>query len=272
MPTYDDDLRLAHVLANAVEPITMGYFRAANLQVSAKPDLSPVTDADVTVEETIRSQLKRSRRSDAMLGEEQGIEGAGSRLWIIDPIDGTKNFVRGVPVWATLIALVVDNMPVVGLVAAPALGRRWWAKLGTGAWSYRNPSGTKRIGVSGVSSLSDASLSLGDWRDWSSIDRREEMLDLLDVVWQVRGYGDFWSHVLVAEGACDIAPEPKLEVYDIAALAPIVVEAGGRFTGLDGRDGPWSGNAVSTNKLLHDEVLARIGTKHRPVEGATHIE
>ncbi|TWE09444.1 histidinol-phosphatase [Rudaeicoccus suwonensis] len=264
MPSYDDDLRLAHVLADTVEPLTMGRFRATDLHVDTKPDLTPVTDADTSTEEAIRAQLKRARPRDAVLGEEQGTEGNSERLWVIDPIDGTKNFVRGVPVWATLIALVVADTPVLGLVAAPALGRRWWAGRGTGAWSGRNLSGAKAIHVSGVSQLADASLSLGDWRDWAEIDRREQMLGLLDSVWRVRGYGDFWSHMLVAEGACDVAPEPSLEVYDMAALAPIVTEAGGRFTGLDGRDGPWSGNALSSNGLLHDEVLARLAAPARP--------
>ncbi|NNG39236.1 histidinol phosphatase [Flexivirga sp. ID2601S] len=259
MPTYDDDLRLAHVLADAVEPITMARFRAEDLQVSAKPDLTPVTDADVTVEETIRSQLHRSRPRDAMLGEEQGLQGGGPRQWVVDPIDGTKNFVRGVPVWATLIALVDDGVPVVGLVAAPALGRRWWAGIGTGAWTGRSLSGAKRVAVSGVSKLSDASASIAGWSTWAQLGRRDGLIDLLDECWRVRGYGDFWGHMLVAEGAVDFAPEPELELYDMAALAPIVTEAGGRFTGLDGRDGPWSGNALSSNGLLHDEVLARIG-------------
>ncbi|WP_265445035.1 inositol monophosphatase family protein [Flexivirga meconopsidis] len=259
MPTYDDDLRLAHVLADAVEPITMDRFRAEDLQVSAKPDLTPVTDADVAVEETIRSQLRRSRPRDAMLGEEQGLQGSGPRQWVVDPIDGTKNFVRGVPVWATLIALVDDGVPVVGLVAAPALGRRWWAGIGTGAWSGRSLSGAKRIAVSGVSKLSDASASIAGWSTWGELGRRAALVELLDECWRVRGYGDFWGHMLVAEGAVDFAPEPELELYDMAALAPIVTEAGGRFTGLDGADGPWSGNALSSNGLLHDQVLARLG-------------
>jgi len=259
MPTYDDDLRLAHVLADAVEPTSTSRFRAEDLQVTAKPDLTPVTDADLAVEDIIRSQLKRARPRDSVQGEEHGTEGNSARRWIIDPIDGTKNFVRGVPVWATLIALVDDGLPVVGLVAAPALGRRWWAGLGTGAWSGRSLSGAKRIGVSGVSQLSDASASFSGWRTWADLGRRDGLTELMDEVWRVRSYGDFWSHMLVAEGAIDFAPEPELEVYDMAALAPIVTEAGGRFTGLDGKDGPWSGNALSSNGLLHDEVLARIG-------------
>lgn len=268
MPTYDDDLRLAHVLADAVEPTSTSRFRAEDLHVTAKPDLTPVTDADIAVEEVLRSQLKRARPRDAVQGEEQGLEGKGPRRWIVDPIDGTKNFVRGVPVWATLIALVDDGVPVVGLVAAPALGRRWWAGLGTGAWTGRSLSGAKRIAVSGVSKLSDASTSVAGWRTWADLDRRDALVDLMDEVWRVRSYGDFWAHMLVAEGAIDFAPEPELAVHDMAALAPIVTEAGGRFTGLDGKDGPWSGNALSSNGLLHDEVLRRIGDK-TPTETST---
>lgn len=259
MPTYDDDLRLAHVLADAVEPTSTSRFRAEDLHVTAKPDLTPVTDADITVEEILRGQLKRARPRDAVQGEEQGLQGKGPRRWIVDPIDGTKNFVRGVPVWATLIALVDDGVPVVGMVAAPALGRRWWAGLGTGAWTGRSLSGAKRIAVSGVSKLSDASTSVAGWRTWAELERRDALVDLMDEVWRVRSYGDFWAHMLVAEGAIDFAPEPELAVHDMAALAPIVTEAGGRFTGLDGKDGPWSGNALSSNGLLHDEVLRRLG-------------
>lgn len=264
MPTYDDDLRLAHVLADAVEPTSTSRFRAEDLHVTAKPDLTPVTDADIAVEEILRGQLKRARPRDAVQGEEQGTEGSGPRRWIVDPIDGTKNFVRGVPVWATLIALVEDDLPVVGLVAAPALGRRWWAGLGTGAWTGRSLSGAKHIGVSGVSKISDASTSVAGWRTWDELGRRDALVELMDDVWRVRSYGDFWAHMLVAEGAIDFAPEPELAIHDMAALAPIVTEAGGRFTGLDGKDGPWSGNALSSNGILHDEVLRRIGNQSSP--------
>lgn len=270
MPTYDDDLRLAHVLADAVEPTSTSRFRADDLHVTAKPDLTPVTDADIAVEEIIRGQLKRARPRDAVQGEEQGTEGSGPRRWIIDPIDGTKNFVRGVPVWATLIALVEGDLPVVGLVAAPALGRRWWAGLGTGAWTGRSLSGAKRIAVSGVSKVSDASTSVAGWRTWDDLDRRDAIVELMDDVWRVRSYGDFWAHMLVAEGAIDFAPEPELAVHDMAALAPIVTEAGGRFTGLDGKDGPWSGNALSSNGLLHDEVLRRIGDSAESTSAESH--
>jgi len=258
--SFDDDLRLAHVLADAVERVTMARFRAEDLDVETKPDQTPVTDADRAAEELIRHHLGRTRPRDAVEGEEFGTTGHGPRRWLLDPIDGTKNYVRGVPVWATLIALVDGDEPVVGLVAAPALQRRWWAAKGSGAYAGRSLSAARRLSVSQVGQLSDASLSYSSLRGWRAVDRYDALLDLLDQCARTRGYGDFWSYMLLAEGAVDIAAEPQLNSYDMAALVPVVTEAGGRFTGLDGRDGCWSGNAVATNGLLHETVLARIGT------------
>ena len=236
----------------------MSRFRADDLVVESKPDLSLVCDADRAAEELVRGQLKRTRPRDAVAGEEFDTTGHGPRRWVIDPIDGTHNFVRGVPVWATLIGLVDNGSPVLGLVAAPALQRRWWAALGSGAWSGRSLSAARRINVSKVSSLADASLSYSSVSSWHKVGRRKGFLSLADDCWRSRAYGDFWSYMLVAEGACDVAAEPELEVYDMAALVPIVTEAGGRFTSLEGVDGCWGGNAVATNGLLHDEVLARL--------------
>jgi histidinol-phosphatase len=227
--------------------------------VDTKPDLSLVSDADRDAEELIRAQLRRTRPRDAVTGEELPPTGSGARQWVVDPIDGTHNFVRGVPVWGTLIALVDDGRPVLGLVAAPALGRRWWATLGSGAWAGRSLTSARRIRVSGVSRLEDASISCSSWTSWAAVDRQDEVLDLARACWRERAYGDFWSYMLLAEGAVDIAAEPELEPYDMAALVPVVTEAGGRFTSLAGIDGPWGGNAVATNGILHDEVLARIG-------------
>jgi histidinol-phosphatase len=261
--TYDDDLRLAHVLADAVERITMTRFRAEDLVVEAKPDLTLVSDADKAAEELIRGQLRRTRPRDAVEGEEFETTGHGPRRWVIDPIDGTHNFVRRVPAWATLISLVDNETPVLGLVAAPGLGRRWWAATGSGAWSGRSLTAAKRIHVSRVSKLGDASLSYSSVGSWRKVGRREEFLALADDCWRTRAFGDFWSYMLVAEGAVDIAAEPELAVHDMAALVPIVLEAGGRFTSLAGKDGPWGGNAVATNGILHDEVLERIGTDTR---------
>lgn len=256
---YDDDLRLAHVLADAVERITLARFRAADLRVETKPDLTLVSDADRDAEELIRGQLARTRPRDAVIGEELPPTGSSRREWVIDPIDGTHSFIRGVPVWGTLIGLIDDGEPVIGLVAAPALGRRWWAASGSGAWAGRSLTSAKRITVSGVSRLADASLSLSSMGSWEKVGRQEAVLDLARSCWRERGYGDFWSYMLLAEGAVDIAAEPELSLHDMVALVPIVTEAGGRFTSLAGADGPFGGNAVATNGLLHDEVLNRIG-------------
>ena len=257
--TYDDDLRLAHVLADAAERVTLPRFRAQDLVVEAKPDLTLVSDADRSAEEVIRGQLGRTRPRDAVIGEEFASTGHAQRRWIIDPIDGTHNYVRGVPVWATLIALVDGDEPVVGLVAAPALGRRWWAAHGSGAWAGRSLTSASRLHVSQVSALSDASISLASVASWDALGRTDAVLDLARSCWRERGFGDFWSYMLLAEGSVDIAAEPELNLYDMAALVPIVTEAGGRFTSLAGQDGPFGGNAVATNGLLHDEVLDRIG-------------
>lgn len=260
MPDYNDDLRLAHVLADSVERITVARYQAEDLRVETKPDLTPVSDADRDAENLIRSQLRRARSRDAVQGEEGGVTGHGRRRWIVDPIDGTKNYVRGVPVWASLLALVEDDEVVVGLVAAPALNRRWWAAKGTGAWMGRSLANAKRLAVSSVTSVDNASLAYSSLSGWRDIDRYAQFLSLTDRCWRTRGYGDFWSYMLLAEGGVDIACEPELAEHDMAALVPIVTEAGGRFTSLDGREGPWGGNAVATNGLIHDEVLQLIGT------------
>ncbi|RZU61703.1 histidinol-phosphatase [Zhihengliuella halotolerans] len=254
--TYNDDLRLAHVMADSVDSLTMGRFKALDLAIDTKPDLTPVTDADRSAEEAIRGQLRRSRPRDAILGEEFGSTGHGPRRWIIDPIDGTKNFVRGVPVWATLIALVDEGRPVVGLVSAPALGRRWWAAEDMGAYAGKSMSRASRLSVSRVGSLADASMSYSSLTGWKERGQLDGMLDLHDKVWRTRAYGDFWSYCLLAEGSVDIATEPELGLHDMAALVPIVQEAGGRFTSLDGEDGCFGGNALATNSLLHDETLS----------------
>jgi histidinol-phosphatase len=252
---YEDDLRLAHVIADMVDSLTMSRFQASDLRVETKPDLTPVTDADKAAEELVRAQLRRSRTRDAVVGEEFEATGHGARRWVVDPIDGTKNFVRGVPVWATLLALVDDGQAVVGVVSAPALQRRWWAAMGTGAWSGRSLSSARRLQVSAVSSLRDASLSYSEIGEWERAGRGEAFLGLTRKVWRTRAYGDFWSYMLVAEGAADIAAEPELAVHDMAALAPVIVEAGGRFTSLEGVDGPFGRSAVATNGELHETVL-----------------
>jgi histidinol-phosphatase len=226
----------------------------------SKPDLTPVTDADQGVEEAIRRTLSRVRSRDAVLGEEQGSTGHSQRRWVIDPIDGTKNFVRGVPVWATLIALVVEDEVVLSVVSAPQLQRRWWASVGNGAWTGRSLLKATRCQVSDVRRLEDASFAYSSLHGWEERDRLDDFLSLMRRCWRTRAYGDFWSYMLIAEGAVDLAAEPELHLYDMAALDIIVREAGGRFTSLDGTDGPFGGNALASNGHLHDAALSFLGT------------
>lgn len=257
-----DDLSLAHVLADAADRISMARFRALDLRVETKPDLTPVTDADSSVEESIRASLARARPRDSVLGEEFGASDAGdwrgNRQWIVDPIDGTKNFVRGVPIWATLIALFAGGRPVVGLVSAPALGRRWWAALGHGAYAGRNATHASRIGVSGVKSLSDASFCYSSLTGWEQRGKLDGMLSLTRRCWRSRAYGDFYGYMLLAEGAVDAVVEPELSLWDVAALIPIVTEAGGSFTDLAGTPAPGDGSAVASNGPLHGELLTTL--------------
>ncbi|MGI8696723.1 MAG: histidinol-phosphatase [Mycobacteriales bacterium] len=255
---YADDLALAHVLADDADATSMSRFKALDLRVRQKPDMTPVTDADTAVEDAMRSTLQRARRRDAILGEEMGRSGAGSRCWVIDPIDGTKNFIRGVPVWATLVALMDGDDVVAGVVSAPALGRRWWAARGTGAFTGRSLSAAIPCNVSTVSTLSDASVSYSSLRGWRERGLQDAFVGLLDEAWRSRAYGDFWSYTMVAEGVVDVACEPAVSVWDLAPLAVIVEEAGGRFTDLDGAAGPIGGSAVATNRVLHDDVLATL--------------
>jgi histidinol-phosphatase len=275
-----DDLALAHALADLADAISLDRYQAQDLVITTKPDNTPVTDADRAVETAIREALATHRQTDGLVGEEFGSDkGISGRYWVIDPIDGTKNFMRGVPTWATLIALVeVDSSGVeevvVGIASAPALARRWSAAKGHGAFVRFNGgnsdaslnelaedefdgsvqgSNEKKISVSKVASLSDASISYSDFVGWE--DRLEPFQKMLANAWRTRGIGDFWSHMLVAEGAVDIAIEPSLALWDMAALDIIVREAGGSFTNTAGHDGPFGGSGVSTNGLLHNAVI-----------------
>jgi histidinol-phosphatase len=277
-----DDLALAHALADLADAITLDRYQSQDLVITTKPDNTPVTDADRAVETAIREALGTHRSGDGLVGEEFGSnKGSSGRYWVIDPIDGTKNFMRGVPTWATLIALVqVDasgnEEVVVGIASAPALARRWAAAKGQGA-TVRFNAGTddftdtdadkdfesfslavneKKISVSKVSALSDASISYSDFVGWG--DRLEPFQKMLAGAWRTRGIGDFWSHMLVAEGAVDVAVEPSLVVWDMAALDIIVREAGGVFTNTAGQNGPFGGSGVSTNGILHNEVINRL--------------
>lgn len=288
------DLALAHRLADIADAISLERYQSIDLIVETKPDATPVTDADRAVEEAIRSLLRQERPEDLIIGEEFGgvelLESAkpGSRFWVIDPIDGTKNFLRGIPTWATLIAMgrVSDSSKAtdrsfetkkieIGIASAPALGRRWWAERGQGAFVTENfapaspllatssetkRTATRRISVSKVSDLADASLSYSDLIGWGA--RREGFLALLDRLWRTRALGDFLSHMLVAEGAVDLAAEPSLALWDMAPLALIVEEAGGRFSSLEGINGPFGGSGVSSNGRLHDRLLSSLETRN----------
>ena len=259
MSNYADDLALALKLADAADAITLERFEAADLSVESKPDMTPVSDADLAVEQAMRAELAAARPADAVLGEEFGGEALfEGRQWVIDPIDGTKNFVRGVPVWATLIALLVDGVPVTGVISAPALARRWYASEGAGAWRTFNGGGLKRLNVSKVGTLADASLSFSSLAGWQERGLRGNFIAMTEKTWRLRGYGDFLSYCLVAEGAVDIAAEPEVSLWDLAALSVLVTEAGGSFTSLDGTQGPHGGDAVATNGALHDAVLREI--------------
>lgn len=253
-----DDLRLAHLLADDADSITMNRFKSLDLHVMTKPDLTPVTDADTEVEEVIRRTLGRARPRDAVHGEELDDTGWGPRRWVIDPIDGTKNFVRGVPVWASLISLMVEEEVVVGVVSAPALGRRWWASLGNGAYTGKSLMSASPCHVSDVARIADASLSYSSIGGWVEHGQGQEFVDLLRACWRTRAYGDFWSYMLLAEGAVDIACEPELALHDMAACSIVVTEAGGKFTDLDGTSGPNGEGAYATNGRLHDAVLDQL--------------
>ncbi len=250
------DLALALTLADTADVITLDRAGAADLRIEAKPDRTPVTDADLTVEDAIRVVLRAQRPRDAVVGEERGGPSAeAGRAWLLDPIDGTKNFLRGVPVWATLIALVENGTPTVGVISAPALRRRWWAATEAGAHT-RDPDGTIRpITVSGVGDLADAYLSTTDLGSWTRHRSRESYLSLVDATWESRAFGDFWQHCLVAEGAIDLATEPVVNPWDVAAVQVLVQQAGGRFTDLDGVARYDGGTALSSNGLLHDAAL-----------------
>jgi histidinol-phosphatase len=263
--SHGDDLALAHRLADAADLITLARYQSIDLTVTTKPDNTPVTDADQSAESAIRALLQEERPEDGIVGEEFGTEGLEkNRYWVVDPIDGTKNFLRGVPTWATLIALVEkrsdgSEVVVTGVVSAPALYRRWYARAGGGAFVMVNKDAPKRISVSAVKNIEDASISYSDLIGWDK--RLDSFQNLLQSAWRTRAHGDFWSHMLVAEGAVDIATEPSLALWDMAALDIIVREAGGRFTNLDGKDGSHGGNALSTNGALHDYVIQSLRFK-----------
>lgn len=274
---YSAELAFALTLADRADAISLSRYHALDLVITTKPDNTPVTDADKAVERAIIDAIAAEYPTDGVVGEEFGTSGSKDRYWIIDPIDGTKNFLRGVPTWATLIALVENEKVVVSVVSSPALYRRWYATEGGGAFVVEGSVGaassgsvvstsaenalnaadtqllSRKLSVSKVSAISDASIAYSDFQGWGA--RRSAFEKLLDSAWRSRGMGDFWSHMLVAEGAVDVAIEPSLALWDMAALDLIVHEAGGRFSSLDGVDGPFGPNAISSNGALHEAIL-----------------
>jgi len=256
---YKADLELALQLADIADGISLERFYSQDLVVETKPDATPVTDADRSVEAALKEVLKTERPEDSLIGEEYGstgdnLHGKGSRTWIIDPIDGTANFMRGVPVWATLIALAVDGKPVVGVVSAPAMGRRWWAAPGVGAHTKHIDGRTAELQVSKISDLEHASLSYNSLKLWDEIGMLDSLMQLTRKVWRTRAYGDFWAYMLLAEGTLEITSEHNLAIYDIAALVPIVEQAGGRITDLHGELTTSSSSVLATNSVLHSTV------------------
>ncbi|MEY4078718.1 MAG: hypothetical protein RIS80_487 [Actinomycetota bacterium] len=252
MSDFASDLELALRLADVADSISFDRFRAQDLVVETKPDASPVTDADRAVELALKQVLADERPNDALIGEEFGNTGSGHRTWIIDPIDGTANFMRGVPVWASLIALAVDGKPVVSVVSAPALGRRWWAAPEAGAHTRDVDGSVRAIKVSGVSDLEHASLSYNNLQLWDRAGMLEPLIELSRKIWRTRAYGDFWSYMLLAEGTLEIVAEHDLRIYDIAALVPIVEQAGGMFSAIDGELTPDTSSVLATNGQLHE--------------------
>jgi histidinol-phosphatase len=256
------DLDLALRLADAADAITMPRFRAFDLRIERKPDRSPVTDADLAAEDALRALIGAERPDDVVAGEERGGSYADTeRAWILDPIDGTKNFSRGFGVWGSLIALTVRGEAVLGVASAPALGRRWWVALGAGAWTSGGPGAApRRIEVSGIRELADAYLSTTDFRLFERQGHGTRYLDLAAACWETRAFGDFWQYCLVAEGVCDVAVDPIANPWDLAAVLPIVTEAGGSFTDLAGAARFDGGDGLASNGRLHAAALAIVGT------------
>lgn len=260
-----DDLALALSLADAADHISMARFDAADLDVSVKADASHVTEADLAVERALRDLLATQRPDDSILGEEFGNDaGTGAeaaephRQWIIDPIDGTANYLKGIPMWTTLIALAIDGVPRVGVASQPAIGRRWWAATGRGAWTNTPDGGDRALRVSTVDHIDQASASFQSIAQWDEVGRTDDVVRLSRAVWRDRGYGDAWPYMLLAEGRLEFVAEFGVKEYDIAALVPIIIEAGGTFTDIDGIETLSSRSSLATNGVLHDAFLALI--------------
>lgn len=259
--SFDDDLRLAHVLADSVERTALESFGAPDQEVTVAGDGTLTTSAATRLEELLRHQLQRTRPRDRVEGRLLETTGHGDRRWVIDALDGGTNYVRGVPVWATLISLVVEDEPVLGLIAAPALARRWWAGHGSGAWTGRTLARAKQVGVSDTAVLEHASGSADDIASWLFGPHGQGFAQLTDRIWRTRAFGDFWSHALAAEGAVDVSLGIYMDRFQLSTIGALVREAGGRITDpwgapVTGPEARATTPAVVTNGLLHDEVLA----------------
>lgn len=262
--SLSDDLALALRLADAADRVAMARFDAGDLRIDTKPDRTHVTEADLATERAIREILDAERPGDAILGEEYGTTGDTARRWVIDPIDGTHNYMRGIPVWATLIALTVDGVPQVGVVSQPALGRRWWAATGHGAWTNGRDGDDRRIHVSGINDIAQSSISFQSIEQWDDVDLLPTLERLARAVWRDRGYGDALPYMWLAEGRLELVAEFGVKEYDIAAIAPIVREAGGRFSAFDGSDRLDAESSLATNGVLHDTFLTFLHTEDTP--------
>ncbi|MFT4135213.1 inositol monophosphatase family protein [Microbacterium sp.] len=266
-PTVDEDLNaeldLALRLADAADAVSMARFDAPDLHIRTKPDATHVTEADLATERAIRAVLEAERPGDGVFGEEYGATGNLARQWIIDPIDGTANYLKGIPMWTTLIALAIDGVPRVGVASQPAIGRRWWAATGLGAWTNTPGGAPRRLHVSAVARLDEASVSFQSIAQWDESGHTDALLRLSRAVWRDRGYGDAWPYCLLAEGRLEFVAEFGVREYDIAPFVPIVTEAGGRFTSFEGADSIASGSSLATNGVLHDAFLELL---HTPAE------
>jgi histidinol-phosphatase len=253
-----DDLQLAFELADIADGLTMLRYRSPDLEVETKLDMTPVSESDKRVELALRDRLGDVRPDDRVIGEEFGgveLVAEPGRAWVIDPIDGTKSYVRGMDTWTTLIALLEDGEVKLGVVSMPALKKRWWAARGQGAFADG-----RRIHVSKINELSAAQFVWSGIEEWDAIGGFDKVVELGRRCWRTRGVGDAWQYMLVAEGAAEIATDPEATLWDLAAVAIVVQEAGGRFTSLDGTEGPGAGSGLATNGSLHAEALAALGT------------
>jgi histidinol-phosphatase len=248
----DAELAFARDMADRAREISLPLFHRRP-EVRFKADRSPVTEADLAIEDLFRKGAAERFPADGVLGEEGGLDARGDRVWVIDPIDGTKNFAAGIQVWATLIALLVDEEAVLGVVDAPALGERYEALRGRGARLNGRP-----VGVSTVGSVNDATVVHPSLSEWPA-EGRLALVDLLGQARRAVGFGDFWGHCLVARGAADVMLESRLRTWDWAAVKVVVEEAGGRMTAWDGSPCRDRGSILTTNSRIHDELIRRIG-------------